>query len=190
MLVGGGAGTGKSTAARLVAQQLEASWLQLDTLWIALRDAAPEGSPQRDLLDVDAHLRRAVDPTDDLVARHAAASGAVCAALPAALAFELEAHPTVVADGAWILPAWAARLSFPGVEVSSVFLHEPDPDRLRTALGSRREGPSLDWHATSNRLAAAYGDRLAEQAAGLGLPVLESRPRASLVDRLLAAIAG
>lgn len=97
VLIGGTAGTGKSTAARAVAGRLGAAWLQLDTLWIATRDAAPAGSDERLRLDIDSRIRSRTDPLDELVQHHIAASAAVCAALPHALAFELQTHPVVVA---------------------------------------------------------------------------------------------
>ncbi len=188
VLVGGTAGTGKSTAARALRERLGASWLQLDTLWIAMRDVAAPGGRLHAVLDVNAHLRADSDPVDLLVERHVAASETVCAALPEALAFELEVQPVVVADGAWVLPRWAAALRLPGTEITTVFLHEPDPVELRTALVSRRVGPTNPWHETSNAVLWAYGAWLAGQAAAVGLPVVAPRPYATLVDRLFVAL--
>jgi 2-phosphoglycerate kinase len=188
VLLGGTAATGKSTAARALAERLGASWLQLDTLWIAMRDVAPPGGRLHAVLDVDAHLRADVDPVDLLVERHVAASETVCAALPEALAFELDVHPLVVADGAWLLPRWAAGLRLPDTEITTAFLHEPDPEGLRAALVSRRVGPTNPWHETSNAVLWSYGAWLAEQAATVGLPVVAPQPYATLLDRLVVAL--
>ena len=47
LLVGGSAGSGKSTVARSLASRLGAGWLQLDTIWVA----EPEGTePLRRLI--------------------------------------------------------------------------------------------------------------------------------------------
>ncbi len=188
VLVGGSAGTGKSTAAEALAGRLGASWLQLDTLWLAMRAIAPVGGRLRTVLDVDAHLRAAVDPVDVLVERHVAASEVVCSALPEALALEVETHRLVVADGAWVLPGWAADLRLPDTGIATVILHEPDPVRLRAALTERRTGSPEPWHESSLAVFVAYGSWLARRAGDVGLAVVAPRPYATLVDRLLAAL--
>lgn len=109
LLVGGAAGTGKSTVARALAARLDGAWLQPGTLWIAMRDAAPAGSDERGRLDIDQRIRAQAEPADELLGHHITASAAVYAALPHALAFEFQTHPTVVADG----PLAVARLRHP-----------------------------------------------------------------------------
>jgi ATP-dependent Clp protease ATP-binding subunit ClpA len=39
-LVAGSAGSGKSTLAKALAHELDAGWLQLDSIWLAMRVAA------------------------------------------------------------------------------------------------------------------------------------------------------
>jgi 2-phosphoglycerate kinase len=187
LLIGGAAGTGKSTVARTLATRLSAAWLQLDTLWIAMRDAAPRNSRERALLDIDQQIRTQAEPAEVLLDHHIAASEAVCAALPYALAFELQAHPTVVADGAWLLPEFAAQLDLDDVIIRSVFLHEADPQQVARAMSSRRGVAMVAaWHAESARLAWLYGNWLADLAGRVALPVVPSRPYATAADRILA----
>jgi 2-phosphoglycerate kinase len=187
LLIGGAAGTGKSTVAGTLATRLNAAWLQLDTLWIAMRDAAPPNSKERALLDIDQRIRAQDEPAEVLLDHHIAASGTVCAALPHALAFELQTHPTVVADGAWLLPEFAAQLDLDDVSIRSVFLHESDPEQVGRAMSSRRGVAMVAaWHAEGARLAWMYGNWLADEAGRLALPVVQSRPYATAADRLLA----
>jgi 2-phosphoglycerate kinase len=187
LLIGGAAGTGKSTVARTLATRLNAAWLQLDTLWIAMRDAAPPNSKDRALLDIDQRIRAQDEPAEALLDHHIAASEAVCAALPHALAFELQTHPTLVADGAWLLPEFAAQLHLDDVSIRSVFLHESDPEQVARAMSARRGVPMVAaWHAEGARLAWMYGNWLADEAGRLALPVVSSRPYATAADRLLA----
>jgi 2-phosphoglycerate kinase len=185
VLIGGSAGTGKTTVARALSRSLDAGWLQVDTLWLALIDAAEPGSARQRVLDVDDALRNGTEAGKSLVTQHLAAAAMVCDALPRALAFELQTHRTVVADGAWILPEWSAKIRLDGVLVTPIFLHEPDPDRLRLAMESRRSLPMVaPWHERSARLALLYGERIAMAASRVGLPVVEPRPYETLVDRV------
>lgn len=189
VLIGGGAGTGKTTVARVVSRSLGAGWLQVDTIWLALMDAAEPASVRRRVLDVDHALRHGTTPAEDLLGQHMDAAAIVCRALPRALAFELQTHRTVVADGAWILPDWAAQLELEGIDVRPIFLHEPDAAHLRAAMASRRSMPmAAPWHDRSTRLAWLFGDTVAREASRLGLPVVVSRPYASLVERVVAAV--
>lgn len=190
VLIGGTAGVGKTGVARRLAGELGAGWLQLDTLWLALTDALAPGSDARRLLDIDDRLRHGHETAEVLVDRHIAASGTICAALRRPLEFELQAHESVVADGAWLLPEFAGSLDIPGATVSSVFLHEPDLEHLREAMSSRRSVPmAAPWHDRSTRLAWLYGNWLAAGASGLGLPVLSSRPWGTLDARVRDSIA-
>ena len=185
--VGGSAGTGKSTVAQTVTTRIGAAWLQLDTLWIAMRDAAPRASEERRRLDIDRRIREQAEPGESLLAHHIAASAMVCAALPHALAFELQTHPIVVADGAWLLPDLVSGLELADVDIASVFLHESDRWELERAMSSRREVTMVaPWHAESVRLAWLYGNWLADQARAASLPVVASRPYETAPDRVLA----
>jgi hypothetical protein len=92
-----------------------------------------------------------------------------------------------VADGAWLLPEFAAQLDLEDVSIRSVFLHESDPEHVARAMSSRRGVTMVAaWHAESARLAWLYGNWLADQAGRVALPVVSSRPYATAADRLLA----
>jgi hypothetical protein len=125
LLVGGSAGTGKSTVARTVATRIGAAWLQLDTLWIAMRDAAPRDSEERRRLDIDRRIREQAEPAETLLAYHIAASAMVCAALPHALAFELHAPHHGCRRSMAVAPL-RSGLGLADVDIASVFLHGSD----------------------------------------------------------------
>jgi hypothetical protein len=98
-LVAGSAGSGKSTLAKALAHELDAGWLQLDSICLAIKVAAGEDTPARYVLDIDRRMRRKDEADEDVLAAHVAAWGAVCSALPTVLGLELEAHERLVADG-------------------------------------------------------------------------------------------
>ena len=78
------------------------------------------------LLDVPAAIADPARSDEDVMAAFVAASEMICRALPDILAFELEARPVLVADGAWLLPAFVAALTLPDADIRSVFLRHTD----------------------------------------------------------------
>ena len=74
-LVAGSAGSGKSTLAKALAHELDAGWLRLDSIWLAMKVAAGEGTPAQDVLDIDGRMRREDEADDVVLAAHVAASG-------------------------------------------------------------------------------------------------------------------
>ncbi|MBA3232925.1 MAG: hypothetical protein H0T17_03105 [Propionibacteriales bacterium] len=185
ILVGGAAGTGKTTTAGTIAAELRVGWLQLDSVWIALRAAASPGSDERETLDIDGRLRRGTETSDKLLTAHVAAASAVCRVLPAVLAFELQTHETLVADGAWVLPDAVAGLGLVDTKISAIFLHEPDLEALRRSMRSRRgSSPVQPWHHTSSEVAWHYGNWVAEKATQHGMAVISARPFDTLHNRV------
>jgi 2-phosphoglycerate kinase len=141
-LVAGSAGSGKSTLAKALAHELDAGWLQLDSIWLAMKVAAGEGTPARDVLDIDRRMRREDEADDNVLAAHVAASGAVCRALPTVLGLELQAHERLVVDGAWLLPSFVTELELLDTDVRAVYLVQRtqadiEAHSSRVAEGSR-----------------------------------------------------
>lgn len=187
LLVGGSAGAGKTTVARALARELQAGWLQLDTLWIAAQDAVQKDSATYRALRVDEFIKNSAAPIEELVARHVEASRLVCKMLPRALQFELQTHETLVADGAWLLPEFVATLTFEDAAVAAVFIHEPEFEEVRRTMDARREVKMVaPWHERSAHVSWSYGNYLADEAVRLGLPVVSARPRETLLARVRA----
>ena len=189
LLIGGSAGAGKTTASRSLAKQLGAGWLQADTVWIAMQEALPHDSARYRQLRIDERITQSSDPVELLVAAHVQASRLVCAALPRVLQFELQTHETLIADGAWLLPEFLAGLRLDDVDVRCAILHEPEPAEVRAAMDSRRGMKMVaPWHERSAGASWAYGQWLAGEAARHHVPVVEARPRASLLERVSDAL--
>lgn len=189
ILLGGAAGAGKSTTARALARELDAGWLQLDTIWVALQGVFEPGSPEYELLRIDERVKEPGYPVETLVAHHIRTSRLVCQVLPRTLEFELQSHETLVADGSWLLPDFTAGLALADAAVSSVVLHEPDIDQVRAAMDSRKSTKMVaSWHTRSVQVAWRYGNWLASEARRHRVPVVSAQPRNSLVDRVRSVV--
>ena len=192
VLIGGATAAGKTTTAAAIAPLLGAQWFKIDTLWRAIREALPEGSPERALLHLDNHERLRSARPEDLRDQHIAASRFICRTLPKAFAAELLFHETVVADGAWLLPEFVASLVIPEMEVRTraVFIHEPDAVEVKNTMRRRRGLPvTASWQRGGAAAWALHGDWLAVEAERYCILVVAARPRETLTDRVMAALA-
>lgn len=189
ILVGGSAGTGKTTLARALARELDAGWLQLDTVWLAMKAAVGRTSPASSLLDVPAAIGDPARSDEDVLAAFVAASQTICRVLPDILAFELEARPVLVADGAWLLPAFVAGLTLPDTDIRSVFLHHADEAGVAAALAPRLQGrPPTERHRLGNRRIWQCGEWICEQAGVHNLSVVDSLPFDDLTHRVRSIV--
>jgi 2-phosphoglycerate kinase len=189
LLIGGSAGSGKSTVARSVASQLHAGWVQLDTIWVALKVAAGPGTPAYDALAVDQRLESEQDSDEAIVAALVAAATAVCDVLHEVFAFELETHDVLVADGAWLLPSFVARLELDDTDVAAVYLNHASPTSLATALAPRlADGRRQARHDRIDRRLWKYGEWVEAGARRYGLPVLNPLPFETLDARVRSAL--
>jgi 2-phosphoglycerate kinase len=189
ILIGGSAGTGKTSTARHLAAALGAGWLQLDTIWIALRAATEPGSVQHEVLDINGRLRREGDNDPSVLDAQVEAAEAVCRVLPAVFAFELESHPVLVADGAWLLPSFIDQLTLDNADVRAVFLHHDNSAGVEAALAPRLGGRLPEERHRRTALAIwRYGNWVTSQASTHGLAVIDAAPFETLPARAQAAI--
>jgi hypothetical protein len=169
LLVGGSAGSGKSTVARSLASELGAGWLQLDTVWVALKAAAGPGTPAYDELAVDERIADENDSDEAILAALVAAAKTVCRVLPEVFAFELTTHGVLVVDGAWLVPSFVAGLALDDTAAAAIYLQHTSPEGVTTALArgwpvaSVRRGTS-GWIVGSGSTATGWRPRLGATA--------------------------
>ena len=183
LLIGGSAGAGKTTCGIAIARRLGVDCFQFDAVWRALqRVTSPEThaalhrfpSHGKEPVEVEAwrdgmiETSAALEPALRAVIQHHGSTG----------------HPVVI-EGAWLLPSFAAALDG---GVRALFIHEPDPAEVLTAMMTRSRWPTpTDRQRQIARGSWAYSVWLAEECQRLGMPLVAARPRETQVERLLAA---
>jgi hypothetical protein len=181
-LLGGSSSVGKTTAAAIVAQRLGAAHLQVD----AIAQASQDPRVRRFEADVDALW--------SLPAAHVCAllieKGEALAAQVVAFIRRCSASaPITVVEGEGIHPSLARQHPASGL-ARFAFVVEPEQTILFQTLTSRsarfRALPATHQHtvAATNWL---YGHWLRRQAIRFGQPWIQSRPWATMPDRLLQA---
>jgi ribosomal protein S18 acetylase RimI-like enzyme/dephospho-CoA kinase len=188
LLLGGAAGAGKSTAAATIARRLHCSWLSVDAIWSTLKSAtAAETHPA---------FHRFEPPDEDvdggaehLFRLHIESAEAISESLGAFVDWQLREGERLVLEGAWITAQCAAALRerYAGA-VDAVFICEADADAVLAAMMARASAPAR----TPRRLRLAemswrYGEWLRAESGRLAVPVVEARPRDTLVTRILDA---
>lgn len=208
LLVAGCSGVGKSRVARRIARRGGASVLQVDDIRLALqRVTTPEDQP-----DLHYFLRERDiwhGATEDAVRGFIGVAEALAPAIEIILAHHLSAPrpDRLVIEGDGILPRLATLTSIPASipsgannetpvplvgRVRSVVIYESDPAAILANMRTRGRGIAAFTPTEQEAQARAswrYGLWLRDEAVRLGLPALPARPYATLVPRVLAAVA-
>lgn len=198
LVILGASGTGKSTAARALAVRQDASWLQVDDLRLALqysRVSLPERT------EPFYFFERTEDvwslPVDELVQGFIDVAELMVPAVRVVIDSHVMTNVPLVLEGDGILPAllvdpviWphaeAGRVRFCTVTASGAGeLLESMIQRGRGMDGG--EAAHHHRHAEAN---AAFGEWLAQESRRYDIPLVPSRPYASLPDRILSTAQG
>jgi hypothetical protein len=186
--------------AQVLAHQRDLSVLLVDDIRMSIQQVTTPAE-QPGIHYFLAHPTIWQKPPEVLCAGFITVSHALARPLSAAIAHHVcvESAGPVIITGDDILPALAARRDFSTLhftpalvtsEVRAVFLVEPDEEILMQQL--RWYGHSCDHNSPKEQetLARAhwlYGQWLRRQAEGYRLPIVESRPRETLVERVALA---
>ncbi|MEO6045283.1 MAG: hypothetical protein ABIQ47_15385 [Tepidiformaceae bacterium] len=187
LLLGGGSGAGKSRSGREIASSTGCSWLQLDSIWLAMTAVTtPETHPALHL------FTKMEGPWFDLTGseqldRFVEATRQVSIGLPVVVAHLLETNHSALIEGVWMTPAFSAE-SAEDPRVRAVFVVESELDEVQRAMLSRsqRSEPTPRQRALA-RLSWAYFSLVRDECRSLGVPLVDARPLATLTGRVLAA---
>jgi 2-phosphoglycerate kinase len=196
LLIGGSSGVGKTTVAEQIGLHIGISWFQVDDLRLAFQRSHvtfPEGTPALYFFTGTPNIW---SRSPELLRDGLIAVGQVLSpALEVIIENHVDTFAPIVIEGDGILPSLFAR---PSVRtraidgsVRSVFLIEPDEEVLLANIMARDRGVtgySEAEQSTQAQAAWLYGQWLAQEARRFCLPVVEARPRSTLVERIMARV--
>ena len=195
LLVGGSSGTGKTFVAARLASRFGTMCSMADDFRLVLqRVTRREEHGALHFFTTTPDVWQM--PAEELCERLVDVAAVVSSGLEIVVAHHAAAQVPIVLEGDGILPSLAVRRTYAGYEaeegqVRAVFIYEAEERAIfRSMLGRGRgyEMLSAGEQATAARTSWLYGRWLRDRAVELGLPVVESRPRATLVRRVAAAV--
>lgn len=197
LLIGGPSSVGKSTAAERLGRQLGVPWLQVDDLRLALqrsRATLPQETSALYFFEETPDVLRL--PPERLRDALIALGRVMSPAIEVVIENHVDQRNPAVLEGDGILPALFARPALrhrvAAGHVQAVFVTEPDEGAILANLLARGRGLDGWLDAELRNRARAYwlyGRWLDGEARRHGLPVVESRPWAGLIERIVAASA-
>lgn len=190
LLIGGSSGAGKTSVSYRIAKHFGAGITEVDDFQVILEKmTTPEQQPilHRWTTDPQAPLMSA-----DQMLEHMLAIGRVMTpALEAVIANHLETDTPIVLEGDFIQPAMAIQASYDGQahegRVRAVFIHEPDEAQIVENYLQREPHYGLQTRRAHDSW--RYGEWLKAEGMRHGVPVVESRPWDTLLERVIKAIA-
>lgn len=201
LLVGGNSGAGKTVVSRALASRFDRSLLLVDDVRMAIQQMTTPAE-QPGIHYFLAHPTIWQKPSEVLCEGFITVGNALSRPLSVIIAHHVFIEDTgpVILEGDGILPALAAQRSFANMhftpalvtnEVRSIFLIESDEEVILSNL--RRRGRGFDGFSPKEQevLARAswlYGQWLCRQADHYHLPVIESRPWETLLERVLRVV--
>jgi 2-phosphoglycerate kinase len=193
LLIGGASGSGKSYLAQQLGRKLGIPWIQVDDLRLALQFGGlvdPEVHSglfaflnSRDLHDVS---------LEELVAWHATIARMIAPAIEIVIEHHATTNSPIIIEGDGIDPELLARRV--GSKVRGFYLEPADGAELIQNLAERECGPHArtagheipeESERVWTQLAWAHQQWLAQEARRLGVPLLSTSPRETLVERAL-----
>jgi len=193
LLLGGPSGVGKTIVARLLGLRLGISWLQVDDLRLALqwsRVTLPQDTGALYFFLETPGVWNL--PPERLRDGLIAVGEVISPAIEVVITNHVDTKASIIIEGDGILPSLFARPEVrdraAGGHVRAVFLVEPEEEMLFTNMLARRRGIAEKTEnelRTEARAKWLYGQWLTTEAQRYGLPVLESRPWSTLLERLI-----
>ncbi len=183
LLLGGAAGTGKTSVSYRLAQHFGVGITEVDDFQVLLETlTTPEQFPA--LHYWSTHPEAAEQPPEQILAHTLEVGRTLAPGLRAVIANHLMENAPLVLEGDFLLPELVTPENCS--RVRAVFLYEPGEAQI-VANFLQRE-PEAGPQPGRARVSWLYGQWLRREAEIRGLPALPARPWATLFERVLAAL--
>lgn len=189
LLIGGAAGTGKTSISYRLARHFDVGITEVDDLHIALSSlTTPEQQPV--LHYWNTHPDAVNMSAQEILDLHISVARVLKPALKAVITDHIEEKTPLVLEGDYLLPELLAQkangIAWDVSRVRAVFLYESNEAQIvKNFLSREPEEGEQTGRAHISRL---FGDWLREECERRGVTALPARPWESLLDRVIAAI--
>lgn len=193
LLIGGNSGSGKTTVARQLGLHFGVPWAQVDDFRLIMQRSTI--STDQPALHFFVATERVWElPADRLCAGLIGVAEVVSDALRVVIGHHVVTSHPLILEGDGLTPAVAAERVYADAEtrghVRAVFLYEEDEAVVFRSLLGRGRAFQYRSHVEQRRQVQAsrlYAQLLRAESERHGIPTLPSRPRETLVQRVLAS---
>jgi 2-phosphoglycerate kinase len=180
LLIGGASGSGKTCVSYPLAKMYGVNLIEVDDFQVFLFSMTkPEEQP--DIHYWDTHPEWQNEGVENTMQQLINVGRAIKPGLEAVIKNHLDANIPVIIEGDFILPELSA--SFDSPKVRSIFIHEPSRDQILNNYLIREEENGLQHYRAD--VSHRFGNWLAAECVKYNVPVIESRPWDTVIERIL-----
>lgn len=178
-LIGGASGSGKTCISYPLAKMYGVSLIEVDDFQEFLFSMTkPEGQPEIHYWDTHPNWQNeGVEATKQQLIN---VGRALKPGLEAVIKNHINTNMPVIIEGDFILPELCA--SFESSQVRAIFVHEPSRNQILNNYLAREPESGLQNYRAD--VSHSYGNWLVSECEKLGVPVIESRPWNTVLDRI------
>ena len=183
LLIGGASASGKTMLCRQLSQLYGIDLVRADDFQVLLEAlTTPESHPTIHYWKTHPNWRE--DGVDTAVSRLIDVGHMLIPGLAAVIDDHLEENIPMILEGDFLLPELAASFTNKNPRVKAIFIHEPSREQILQNYLAREA--SIQEFRTD--VSHSYGNWLAEECAKLGIPIIESRPWNTLLERVIDSL--
>jgi len=180
LLIGGASASGKTALSLPLSRLYQVDLVRVDDFQVLLEAlTTPESHPP--LHYWKTHPNRCNESVTASVKRLIDVGCMLTPGLAAVIDDHLAEDIPMILEGDFILPELAASFTSKNPRVKAIFMHEPSREQILQNYFTR-EASLQEFRADVSH---AYGNWLVKECSKLGIPIVESRPWDTLIERVV-----